>query len=478
MMDDNNIPNSASTNPFQLNLNEIRPANKTDEPVKSVESDTRHVIEQNHTEQTDQQESSLPEQSITESSVAQGQSESTYSAQNIASQTKTLSSVVFSDARALSTPTETFSVASADPMTSVSIPQQESLSTLKPNVREEADTRTPVYGANFTSRDTASQTVVSARKTATAANNETFQKPQSVGRFVVLAVIMVAVLIASYWETLRSLVNTWSVIIDYHHGFFVVPFVIYFLWMRRKTIPQKQSKTNSILGFVLGMTLLAVWAIARYYIMVYSMVTLDAWTILIWVCAVTLICFGFRIFLWALPSLLFLAFMFPWPQTFEMLLRPKLQEFAAQLSTYMLRIIGEPAIRQVNIIIMSDNQKLDVAAACSGIRVLISVIAAAYAAALLMRRPWWINVLLFCLVIPVALFVNALRITITGLLIKYASGFIDGFHFEKKTPVVCDDISGGIMLFLTFVIFICIILWIGKVFHRVEIASSPTNREF
>ncbi|MDR1491469.1 MAG: archaeosortase/exosortase family protein [Planctomycetaceae bacterium] len=430
-MNDNNNFNQPSTNPFQLNLNEIRSANKTDEPVEPDRRDT----EKKQIQQSERQESSLPQQSVTEPSSA------------------------------------------PEASASVPIAQEESPFLSETPIREAAKPEPNVRAMQSASNNSLRQTTVSTEKKASAANYETSQKPQSTVRFAALTILMVAVLVVSYWDTLKSLANTWRDVVDYHHGFFVVPFVIYFLWMRRNTIPQKQSKRDSILGLVFGMAILAIWAAMRYYIMVYSMVTLDAWTILVWICAATLICFGCRIFLWAAPSLLFLAFMFPCPQSFEIALRPKLQELAAQLSAYMLRILGEPAIRQVNVIIMSDNQKLDVAAACSGIRVLISVIAAAYAAALLMRRPWWINVLLFCLVIPVALFVNALRITITGLLIKYASGFIDSFHFKKNTPVVCDDISGGIMLFLTFVIFICIILWIGKVFHKVELEPSPKQHK-
>ena len=156
-------------------------------------------------------------------------------------------------------------------------------------------------------------------------------------------------------------------------------------------------------------------------------------------------------------------------------MRGPLQEFAAQLSVYILRVTGEQAIAQSNIVLMSNNQRLDVAAACSGIRVLVSVIAAAYAAVLLMRRPWWQNLLLFIMVVPVALFVNALRIAMTGLLIKHASGTIGGFGFEKPTPVVCDEISGMVMLVLTFVFFVAIVWWFGKVFYRVDVTTQQTR---
>jgi exosortase len=289
---------------------------------------------------------------------------------------------------------------------------------------------------------------------------------------------LAAILAYAYWwstPTLGNLFNTWTNNVDYHHGFFVAPFVAYFLWVRRDTFPVHRGPWDAALGIILGTVLLLFWCVFQYYVMVWSMVTLDSWSILIWVWAVCLMCFGVRVFIWALPSLVFLAFMFPWPPRLEVLLRGPLQEFAAQLSVYILRVVGEPAIAQSNVVLMSDNQRLDVAAACSGIRVLVSVIAAAYAAVLLMRRPWWQNLLLFCMVVPVALFVNALRIAMTGLLIKYASGGVAGLGFEKPTPVVCDEISGMVMLMLTFVFFVAIIWWFGKVFCRVDVATQQTR---
>ena len=295
--------------------------------------------------------------------------------------------------------------------------------------------------------------------------------------FLIALPVLAAILGYTYWSTIGELLQTWKNNIDYHHGIFVVPFVAYFLWVRRDTLPVIQGKFDATFGIFLGVSLLLFWSVFRYYVMVWSMVVMDSWTILIWVWAVCLMCFGFRVFLWALPSLVFLAFMFPWPHSIELQLREPLQQFAARFSVIILRLLGEPAIAQSNIVLMSDNQRLDVAAACSGIRVLVSVIAAAYAAMLLMRRPWWQNLLLFCLVVPVALFVNALRIAMTGLLIKHASHLVESFGSNKETPVVCDEISGIVMLILTFIMFVVIVWWFGLVFRRVDVSEQTRIRQ-
>jgi exosortase len=303
------------------------------------------------------------------------------------------------------------------------------------------------------------------------------QTQQKLALFISLPVLA-ALLVFAYGltsPTLGDLFNTWTNNIDYHHGFFVAPFVLYFLWVRRDTFPKKRGAADVTLGIILGLVLLLFWGVFRYYVMVWSMVTLDSWTILVWVWAVCLMCFGVRVFIWALPSLVFLAFMFPWPPRYEIMMRGPLQEFAARLSVYILRLAGEPAIAQANTVLMSNNQQLDVAAACSGLRVLVSVIAAAYAAVLLMRRPWWQNLLLFCLVVPVALFVNALRIAMTGLLIKHASEQVASLGLDKPIPAACDEVSGMIMLILTFILFVVIVWWFGMVFRRVDVTTEQTR---
>ena len=408
-MQENTTPGNDRPNPFQLDLNKIKPANE----ATSVPSRSEPVMPQ-PPPQPEQPQQVVPQP-----------------------------------------PTEQ----SAPPVPQPIVPQPPA---------EQAPQFLPQVPTQVQTRDSRPVAVVN-RETVMA---EAESRAQQWLAFIIAIPVLVAILVITYWETLVDLSNTWMNNIDYHHGFFVAPFVVYFLWVRRDTFPTKHGAVDTTFGIIIGTALLLFWSIFRYYVMIRSMVTLDSWTILVWVWAVCLMFFGIRVFIWALPSLIFLAFMFPWPPTVEMLMRGQLQPLAAKLSVYILQVLGEPAIAQANIVLMSNNQQLDVAAACSGIRVLVSVIAAAYAAVLLMRRPWWQNLLLFCVVVPVALFVNALRIAMTGLLIKHASEQVENLGFAKPTPVVCDEISGMIMLVLTFMFFVIIVWWFGMVFRRVDVSTQ------
>jgi exosortase len=69
---------------------------------------------------------------------------------------------------------------------------------------------------------------------------------------------------------------------------------------------------------------------------------------------------------------------------------------------------------------------VDVAEACSGMRMVIAFFALAGAVALLMTRIWWQRVALLLLALPVAVFTNILRVAVLGLLGMWKPGLATG----------------------------------------------------
>jgi exosortase len=110
-----------------------------------------------------------------------------------------------------------------------------------------------------------------------------------------------------------------------------------------------------------------------------------------------------------------LVFMFPLPSLFENSLLLFLQKLAAISSTWVLQLLGAPALRDGNRI-MIDQLPLEVADACSGLRMLTIFGAMSVAMAILINRPWWDRVTVLLSAIPIALITNVIRITLTALL--------------------------------------------------------------
>lgn len=101
-----------------------------------------------------------------------------------------------------------------------------------------------------------------------------------------------------------------------------------------------------------------------------------------------------------------------------------LQDLAATLSASAIRILGLAIDMDVEldgntIILWSGSQRLDplnVAEACSGLRMLMAFVALGVAMAFLSSRPWWQRLVMVILAVPVAVVVNVGRVTVIGIL--------------------------------------------------------------
>jgi exosortase len=120
-----------------------------------------------------------------------------------------------------------------------------------------------------------------------------------------------------------------------------------------------------------------------------------------------------------IPSLILQQVIFP------------LQLLASKLATVLLELVGVPALRQGNVIVLA-SMPLDVAEACSGIRSLLTLVTLAIMYGYLMETRTWVRVILAVSAVPIAVVANSLRIFGTGLLVEYwdpdkAEGFFHAF---------------------------------------------------
>ena len=117
------------------------------------------------------------------------------------------------------------------------------------------------------------------------------------------------------------------------------------------------------------------------------------------------------------PAIGFLVFMFPLPGVLNELLALPLQTIAATSSAFLLQLTGMWVIRDGNVINLSTAhgmEKLDVALACNGLRMLVTMAATVIAAVIVIPLPRWKRIVLILSVVPVALVSNMARIVGTG----------------------------------------------------------------
>lgn len=266
--------------------------------------------------------------------------------------------------------------------------------------------------------------------------------------------IVLAVGIWSYWPALVTMWTAWEREPDYSHGYLVVPLALLFLWVRRASFPGLSEA-----GWMTGLGLLGIAVATRYFSARFFFEFLDAYSVLPWLAAVVALLFGNQVLLWALPSIGFLFFMIPVPFGIEIALSHPLQRIATMLSCAALQLLGQPAFAEGNVILLGDHQ-LEVAQACSGLRLFISVVAMAYCYVVLVRRSWWEKLLLLVAVPPIAILSNSARIVATGLLYQFTTGEI-----ARKFS---HDLAGWAMIPLAAALFWAVLWYLGNLIREEE----------
>lgn len=221
--------------------------------------------------------------------------------------------------------------------------------------------------------------------------------------------VLVAALTWGYWNMLSYTSTFWDNPL-YSHGWIIPLFCGYLFWQRRRKLVQVESSERWI-----GVAILVACLMLRLWASYYDMNPYDRLSYVGALLGVTQIVGGFSMLRWAGPPLAFSIFMFPLPSVLENSVLWGLQRVAAISSTWTLQLIGIPALREGSKIAI-DQLDLDVADACSGLRMGTIFGAMSVALAMMINRPWWDRVAILLSAIPVALFTNVIRITVTALL--------------------------------------------------------------
>jgi exosortase len=259
-----------------------------------------------------------------------------------------------------------------------------------------------------------------------------------------MGAVLLLVFFWAYWGTLFSLVQAWMNEPDYSHGVLVLPIAIYFLYARRDRYPGISP------GFgYLGMLLLLLSLGLRVAGGLYYIDSLDGWSIPLWIAGTVWVLGGWRLLAWCWPSVFFLYFMIPMPWKLENFFSQPLQAVATKVSTFMLQSLMQPALSQGNLIFL-DEHRLEVAEACSGMRMFMGFFALCFAYLILIKRPAWQKVVLVISVVPIAILSNSLRVTITGLLYQAVG--------EEGAMQFSHDFAGYVMVILAAA-FMGLVLW-------------------
>jgi exosortase len=225
---------------------------------------------------------------------------------------------------------------------------------------------------------------------------------------VVGLVAVAAALAWAYGPNLMALYEVWVREPDYTHGFLVLPIALFILW-KRWPGPADAPPTPWWPAWVVVIAGLA----GRALFLERGQTWLESSTLLVVVIGLALARLGPRTMLRLWPAFAFLIFLYPLPPQINTALAQPLQQLATTCACFLLRLTGLWVMPEGNVI-MIGNERLEVAAACNGLSMLMSLAATVSATASLVPMANWKRIVLLPSIIPIALGSNVLRIAATA----------------------------------------------------------------
>ncbi len=257
---------------------------------------------------------------------------------------------------------------------------------------------------------------------------------------------------------LRLIIRAWLADSSWSHGFLIPLFSLYFVNQNKADILNLRTKP-SYFGLVLLICGILLYPFNLVHLQYGYLSSLDMIATL---GAIVLFLGGWRLLRHCWLPIAFLIFAVPLPDRYYRALTIPMRAWAATVSSALLNLVPgvEATARGVVIDVFYKGRvlepALDVAEACSGMRLLMAFVALGVAMAYLHRRPLWQRIILLTSTVPIAIFCNIVRVTVTG--------FIYVLIHPKYAQGIYHDMLGLAMLPLAFALYGLLSLFMSSLF--------------
>jgi exosortase len=218
------------------------------------------------------------------------------------------------------------------------------------------------------------------------------------------------------------------------HGFLIPVIAAWLVWSKRRKLVEIPKATCAwgLIPIVFGVlvTVAAVQAEVAFLPQVAALVVLGG---------AVLYAGGKALFKEVAFPYAFLYFMVPWPDFLVEFVSFPLQLLTSTYTAMLVGLFGVP-VRREGVDLHMPGFSLTVAAACSGLRSLVTLMALASLFAYFTRASLWKRLLLFFFGIPVALIANVVRVTLVAFI---------GLYYDQKLAVgLFHDYSGPVLFLM------------------------------
>jgi exosortase len=254
--------------------------------------------------------------------------------------------------------------------------------------------------------------------------------------------------LACFAPVIVGLVRAWISLPDAAHGILIAPVAVWLAWRSGPVADLRPARWA-------GSALILVAVFANLFGRVAGVETIPRAAFLLALVGLTLWFAGWRqILAWWLPFLL-MALTIPLPESIIASLTLPLQQVAAKMGAAMLSWRHIPVLLAGNVIRLPGHT-LFVSEACSGLRSLTALLSMAILVGALFLKYPISRILMVALAVGLAIFVNGIRIFMTGFLV---------FFVDPKLGEGFMHLTEGYLLFLISLSILALLTWF---FLRVE----------
>ncbi|MHC4555901.1 MAG: exosortase/archaeosortase family protein [Planctomycetota bacterium] len=228
---------------------------------------------------------------------------------------------------------------------------------------------------------------------------------------------------------IEGIIRRWLTDSSWSHGFLIPLFSLYFINQHRSEILNLRTRP-SYLGLVFLICGILFYPFNIVHLQYGYLRSLDMIATL---GAIVLFLGGWHLVKYTWLPIGFLMFAVPLPDRYYKALTIPMRQWAATVASGLLNLVPELEATANGVVIdvfykgKPLEPALDVAEACAGMRLLMAFLALGVAMAYLHYRPLWQRIILLACTVPIAIFCNVVRVTVTGFIYvlihpKYAQG--------------------------------------------------------
>lgn len=224
-----------------------------------------------------------------------------------------------------------------------------------------------------------------------------------------LLFLMCALFVSAFYPVWTSLISKWSTSDEYSHGFLILPICLFIIYRKRdklSSVPIAPSR--------LGLILILFSFFIYLFSFISEIVTLASISMIFTIIGIILYLFGTTFFKNLLFPIFLLFLMIPLPSQLYATLTIPLQLFVSKMSHSIIFLFGLPIYREGNVI-FTQQGALEVVQACSGLRSIISLFTLFLVFGYFTLHLRYLILFLSIFSIPVAIFINILRVVVTVL---------------------------------------------------------------